>query len=1065
MQIITKWMGRFVFILCAALIFLSFAFFLVTGTSSGIRLLADNLGPIIPGEIQLTGIEGGLWGKLHIHNFSYTGEAAEVVIHDGLFEWRPLEFISGACLHVVGLSLKSVSLHLPETGEGPVPSESNGLDLPDITLPFTVKLDALNLDDLEVQRGDDVPFKVLHSGCKAVLDKDGLHLSLLDLELPELKVTARGGVKLAGKYPLMLKTHLTFSDKTMQELAINGLFEGDCEHLAMYLHSDKVLRAEIRGYVEPHPLAFDLKGRWEKISWPIGGPPEFVSENGNMHLSGDMGSYRLDLSTVLQGRDVRASAEVSVDDQAVIVKDFLLTTPKKNLLRVSGAVGESMDLDWFVDIEDLSGLMPEAGGSIRGSGRVRGTGELPKARGNLDVTDLHYQAYGLKGLSTLFAVDLGPGAETDISLKADDLFLNGVAIASLSFGVKGSMNEHLVDLKVDADKGDLKLNASGGYDMKSREWKGKISGLDLDSRKLGRWKLASAVPALFSKDRARLKGLCLENKPASLCASIDWLSSGNGTAAVILKGFPVDELEGLIPSDGLDLNGALNAEVELGLYENGLSSGQGRVDIRGGSARYLVEGKQDIFIPFDKAAAEFLLKETSSRLRLDLVAGPDSLTGSFTLPGLNSIDSLASAPLSGRLKLDFSRPQIFSGLVQDVSIKKGAARAMLEVGGSFSEPMLKGRAEMEADGVEAPIAGITVDRTEITLESDGSGPLQIGGMLRSDNSTMVVAGNIIPDGSKGWPADIEVRGKDFRVLNVPDAKVFISPDINLSSANGTVRTRGVITVPCADITPVTIPAGVKTRNSDIVIVDSDEAVNGTESAPVDIYSDLTLKLLDRVHFNGFGLDCHITGEITLHQEPGTPLKATGDLRIVDGTLHALGRDLELQKGSISYAGGDIENPVVNLLATRDIKGVAVGILVSGNLRSPSFTGYSTEQGISSQDAITMLLTGKTRDDPGFADAASHSAAIAGADLLAGQIGRYVGVDDLSVMSAGKDSDETRVYAGRDITKDLTLGVETGTDEDGTQVVAKYRLWKNFNVEVKSGADRSGISLLYIIDVK
>ena len=85
--------------------------------------------------------------------------------------------------------------------------------------------------------------------------------------------------------------------------------------------------------------------------------------------------------------------------------------------------------------------------------------------------------------------------------------------------------------------------------------------------------------------------------------------------------------------------------------------------------------------------------------------------------------------------------------------------------------------------------------------------------------------------------------------------------------------------------------------------------------------------------------------------------------------------------------------------------------------------------------------------------------------MAQQLKNYTGLDHLDVKGAGENSSETRVFAGKDVTEDLTVGVEAGTDDDGTMFVARYHLWKGLELEMKSGAAKSGAGLVYTITFK
>jgi translocation and assembly module TamB len=367
-------------------------------------------------------------------------------------------------------------------------------------------------------------------------------------------------------------------------------------------------------------------------------------------------------------------------------------------------------------------------------------------------------------------------------------------------------------------------------------------------------------------------------------------------------------------------------------------------------------------------------------------------------------------------------------------------------------------------GPDVPMVGLDLDETLFEVNADSMRGLEITGHMKSGEDSLNVKGGVTLDDSRGWPAHVELSGSNFMVINIPDAMFLISPDLKVDySGESGIKVRGELTVPEAEITPREIPAGVEEPSGDVVVVSHENPEGDKSGLPVD--ADVSLNLLDMVHFKGFGLDCFVTGRMTVEMLPDKDPAAHGELRIKEGTFRFYGHDLTIDKGVISYAGGRLDNPGINLLAVRDVGGIPVGVRVTGYVSDLDVSGYSTDPSISSQDAITMLITGKSKHDPGFSEAAANTAAIAGADMVAQQLKGYTGLDHLDVTGSGENSSDTRVFAGKDVTEDLTVGVEAGTDDDGTQFVAKYHLWRDLDLEIKSGAARSGMSLLYTIEFK
>jgi autotransporter translocation and assembly factor TamB len=1047
---------------CASLLALVLAaVFVLSGTSAGLRRLVDIGGSLVPCELKAGSIEGGLWGSLHMGDVSCRCDAFSVAMRDFYLDWSPEAFFSSSLLQINRLGADGVMLNLPAS-EGKSSTGSKAVELPVVRLPFIIHLDRLDLKGIVFRQGGSGPVAIESVSGSAVFDRAGLCVSGLDIRMPGVKAGFRGRLKPEGRYPLAVSGEVFLSSDALPEMRLKGSVNGNLDLLHIAVASTGKVAASVEGRIEPEGLSFGVNGTWDRVAWPFEGPEKFVSDRGRFGLSGNMRHFVFDVETVLQGRDVSASGGLSMHDDRFVVDNLLVRGHGKNLVKVAGILGEGLDLEWMVDINDLAWLLPETAGMVKGSGRIRGARNHPHVAGRVDVRHAACEDYRLRWLSADFALAFEPGGQSDISIAARDVVAQGHVMESVSLTLSGTMEDHLLDFSMDAGQdGSIAARFSGGYGWRDRAWEGRALSLSLDSPVFDAWKLVSETSLLFSRESVRFHDLCLANShAASLCLSADWRAEGRGTAGAVLANLPLKPLVARFLSvEPLELEGVVNADGRVFFDGKDVMGLDGLLRVDEGRLVFMT-GSGEVEIPLDRAVVNADIEKGKAGISLDMVSGDDTVHGAFSLPGLDELNSLEKAPVSGGLDVDYAFRDIVAALAPDLEMSDGRAKMHIGLGGTLYKPLFTGEASVSAEDLALPLAGLVVDSAELRVRGEGRGPLAVSGKFSSGNGTLVLDGSFYPDAQRGWPMDVRLGGKDFRVLNVPDIMAVVSPELHFSSANGTARLNGKVTVPEADIRPSTIPEGVRKRNRDIVVVEGDEDEPG--QAALRLSSHLTVRLPDRVRFRGFGLDCHVKGELTLDMEPGAPPLASGDLRIVDGMFRALGRDLNIEKGSISYAGGVLDNPVVNFLATRDIRGLTVGILVSGSLRSLSFTGYSTEQGITSQDAITMLLTGKTKNDPDFAEASSRAAAIAGADAVAGVLGRRVGVDEVTVRSSGSDGEDTRVYAGKEITDSLVLGVETGTGEDGTQLVARYRLWKDLRLEIKSGADRSGIGLFYVI---
>lgn len=766
------------------------------------------------------------------------------------------------------------------------------------------------------------------------------------------------------------------------------------------------------------------------------------------------------LRVLIEEHEIEANGKFSMNGQDLTFDNITVSTLSKPVICLNGIASETLDLNLNMDIDKIGDFLPGASGELDARVSIRGTRSLPSAQGDFSIHNFQYKDKLLKKLESDFSYNSSGKKPSFFELKVHDIKAENLKVKKTVLSVKGSMDKHDIHFSTETENEQLGLAASGKYDLKKSLWDGLLKDVNILTDEFGSAHLKNHVPLQVSKDTAKWKNLCLEKDKTTLCTTVDWHSDIPGNATLTLKDFDLKAVKQFLPSDISEINGTINADSTIHLQGSNLETVSSKVDLSKGNIKYFVEENGDINVEFRKGLAEAILDDQKLKMDFFLDSYKNRINGSIMLPRSHVFSSPEKAPLNGHIKIDIGDIGLLALFIPGVKKTQGEIKADIKINGVAGNPELHGTAMIQAHDTAIPLAGIKIDKTEIRFNSKGN-TIFIDGDVSSDGSNINLLGSFRADPESGWPAEARIKGEHFRLLNVPDVVLFISPDINIESASKKIQISGTVTVPKAEILPRQIPANIKKKSQDIVIVKKGEEKSVVSQGPF-ITARITLKLLEDVHLKGFGLDCYLTGELTVIQEPGTQPRGSGELRIIEGSLHVLGKDLEIQKGIISYAGGRMDNPGISLIATRDIQGVNVGVEMTGTLNEPIFSGYSSDSSISSQDAITMLLTGKTKKDPEFQEASTRNAAIAGADLVAGELGRYAGLDHLSVTGAGDNSEDTRVFAGQDITKDITIGVETGTDEDGTQFVARFKLWRKLNLEVKSGSDRSGLNLLYII---
>ncbi len=733
------------------------------------------------------------------------------------------------------------------------------------------------------------------------------------------------------------------------------------------------------------------------------------------------------------------------------------------LVNVQGVVGRKWDLDWSASVPDVSELLPDGHGTIMSSGHLSGTPSAPAVVGMAEVRDFRFSGTECRQLHADFSLFRDESVASSLKVRAAGLASAGQTIEKASLDLDGTLSSH--ELKVSAVHEAVTLDMQaehGRYDIKNKDWSGVLSMLSLHSKDFGDWNLAQPVNLDLSPAKTKVARLCMEDGRASVCMQADWLKHGSGSVTASLQGITLDRFMQFMPPDITGLTGEINADLKADLGKRPVATLS--LSLSPGAMTYVMDKTRQVRVEYQGGQVDALLGDRQLSADVRLSMGENGVNAHVEIPRPPLEKDVNTAPLSGDIKLKVRELGLITAFVPAVKETEGSLDADFRLGGSIGDPCVEGTAVLNMAGPDIPMIGLDLDETRFEIRADSNRRLEIKGRLKSGKDSLNIAGSALLDPAQGWPAHIELTGSNFMVVNIPDAMVRISPDVKVDySGKAGVKVRGEVKVPEAGITPQEIPSGVKKPSEDVVIVSHENPSGYKQGLPVD--ADITVNLLDNVHIKGFGLNCYVTGKMTVVMLPGKQPAAHGELRISKGTFRFYGHDLTIERGIISYAGGRIDNPGINFLAVRDVGGIPVGVQVTGYVSDLDISGYATDPSISSSDALTMLITGKSKNDPGFSEAAANTAAIAGADMLAQQLKSYTGMDHLDVSGAGENSSETRVFAGKDITKNLTVGVEAGTDDDGTMFVARYHLWKGLDLEMKSGAARSGMNVLYTITFK
>ena len=189
----------------------------------------------------------------------------------------------------------------------------------------------------------------------------------------------------------------------------------------------------------------------------------------------------------------------------------------------------------------------------------------------------------------------------------------------------------------------------------------------------------------------------------------------------------------------------------------------------------------------------------------------------------------------------------------------------------------------------------------------------------------------------------------------------------------------------------------------------------------------------------------------------------GSVRSVRGQFDLLSKIFTLRPSTISFNGGAVSNPLLDVTLRYEVPDITADVRVSGSVRRMKLELTSTPS-LPQEEIISRVMFGRGSSELGRFESLRLAAAVA---RLAGfgsgglgvlDLGRAVlGVDVLRVNSAtDKESgdEESSLEVGKFIGEKIYLGVEQGLEPDSTAVIMELELTPHSKAGIRTEQDNT-----------
>ncbi|TXC65291.1 hypothetical protein FSC37_01740 [Piscinibacter aquaticus] len=351
------------------------------------------------------------------------------------------------------------------------------------------------------------------------------------------------------------------------------------------------------------------------------------------------------------------------------------------------------------------------------------------------------------------------------------------------------------------------------------------------------------------------------------------------------------------------------------------------------------------------------------------------------------------------------------------------------IGGRFGAPEFTGAVKGNNLSVRNFLQGVNVTGGEIAIALQGDSARIERFNARAGAGTLAVTGDAVLGAAP--QARLQLEAQNFQLLGRVDRRIVTSGRSLIQLERDRLRLDGSFAVDegLIDFSRSDAP----TLSDDVVVTRATPAPatapaarsNGAAGRVPSVDLDLRVDLGKRLKLRGRGLETGLEGELRL-TSPGGKLAVNGTVRATGGTYAAYGQKLEIDRGNIAF-NGPVDNPRLDIEATRPNLDVRVGVAVTGTALNPRVRLFS-EPEMADIDKLSWLVLGRASEGLGRADTALlQRAALA---LLAGenqgptdQLIQAIGLDEVSVRQSDGEVRETVVSLGKQLSRRWYVGYE------------------------------------------
>lgn len=688
----------------------------------------------------------------------------------------------------------------------------------------------------------------------------------------------------------------------------------------------------------------------------------------------------------------------------------------------------------------FAGRVTLAGGGLSGPLDFAPQGQVQQIRGSIEARSARLgEAVTVRQAHVDFTTLLDPAAaQVEATVTGIGLRRGGLSIARFAGNVRLAGDNGTIRASIAGSRG-------GGFAIQSVT-QVSAEGYSIDAQgTVGGRPIRLETPAML---RRVDDGFALDPVRLSFAGGTATLSgrmTERETAVdATVADLPLGVLD--IGYSGLGLGGNASGTVSLVMPDGAAPTGRVDMTVRGLSRSGLLQSSA----PIDLGVAGVLTADKAG-LRM-VMASNGRVVGRgqaqlSPLAGGDIVDRLSNAALFAQLRYDGPADTLWRMSRVELFDLTGPIALAADVRGTLARPQIRGVVRSDGARLTSATTGTVLNNVRAAGRFVGS-RLQVAS-LTADAGRGRVSGSGSFDfaGGKGVAIDLSLQADHAQLIDREDIAATVTGDLSFRSpgSGGTIsgdvrldssryrlgQASVASAVPHLNVREINLPPGAQEE----------------EDAPA---APWTLAIRARapsgLMVRGLGLSSEWSADMTIAGTPDNPA-ITGRADLVRGDYEFAGREFNLSRGVIRFAGEVPANPALDIEANGNTSGLNASIRVTGVAQKPEITFASTPA-LPQDELLSRLLFGTSITNLSAPEALQLAAAVAA--LQGGGNGlnpinavrRAAGLDRLRILPADPQTGQgTSIAAGKYITRRFYAEIITdGAGYSATRVEFQVTRW-------------------------